>query len=531
MKKALWILIPLLVIGGGIGGWTYWQRNTKANVAPPPTDTVKRGDLQLSVSANGTVASNMDVDIKCRASGEIVEFPYDVSNVVKPGALLMRLDTKDEQPPLAQAIAQIAVDNAHVEQAQVNLKIAQDNLTTTTERVNATLASCQIKLADARAKEQRTQELFDQHLDSKEDLETAHTTAVVAQADLETAQVAVAELDQQKAALDSKRQDLLSAQAQLVQDQSRKDLAQQEVNYCKVYAPDADNPNDPPYWIVSSIGTNVAKGYLVQSGTGGSSGGTTVMTLSDISHLFVLAAVNEADIGAVQDRFARGQVLPVTITADAYGDYERNPNHVFQGKVIRIGKATVTSNVTTFEVKIEVTSPNRFILRPNMTATCQIILAEKKDVLLVSTQAVTAKSNGKRGHNGETLPTTADTTSAAAPAKAHMILANAEADPPAPATAPAATAPATAPLIDFAARNLAAYGRDPDRPSHATVTLLKPDGSTEVRNVEVGLSDGPTVEVVSGLNEGDTVLLNRGGGDSRWRNNNNQARMLMGGRH
>ena len=529
MKKIIWLIILLLVVGLGIGGCMLLNWNSKPTTAPPPSDTVKRGNIRVEVSANGLVASNKDVDIRCRASGEIVELPYDVSNLVEPKALVVRLDTADEDRSLAQAKAQVDSDKAGVKQSELNWQIGKDNLVTTRQKVEATLASCKVKLADARAKAKRTQELFEQKLASNEDLETANTVAVAADADETSAEVAVRELDQMSSANDAKEQSLIAARAQLAQDQARMELAQQQVDYCKVYAPDSDDPKDPAHWMVSSLGTGVAKGYLVQSGTGGSSGGTTVMTLSDISHIYVLAAVDESDIGSVQDRFVRGQNLAVTITADAYGDSDRNPNHKFEGKVIRIGKGTVTSNVTTFEVKIEVTSPNRYILRPNMTATCNILLAEKQDVLTVSSQALNPKT-GKGGRNATqpgTQPATAtaridDTTPR--PTEALVSFAR----PDAPASTEPATEPATRNSANFIAVERAAYGRNPDRPTPATVTLLKPDGSSEVHDVVVGITDGATIEVISGLKEGDTVLLNRGG-DSKWRNAQSQARMLMGG--
>jgi HlyD family secretion protein len=40
----------------------------------------------------------------------------------------------------------------------------------------------------------------------------------------------------------------------------------------------------------------------------------------------------------------------------------------------------------------------------------------------------------------------------------------------------------------------------------ATVTVLLPDGKTEVRKITTGLSDALNVEVLSGLTEGEKVV-------------------------
>jgi multidrug efflux pump subunit AcrA (membrane-fusion protein) len=114
-------------------------------------------------------------------------------------------------------------------------------------------------------------------------------------------------------------------------------------------------------------------------------GGTTVLTLSDLSHIFVVAAVDESDIGKVRE----GQT--VTVTADAY------PGKTFQGQVVRIATRGVNlSNVVTFEVKIEVLGDEKALLKPEMTANVEILTAAKDDAVLVPAEAVVRKGRGKQ---------------------------------------------------------------------------------------------------------------------------------------
>ena len=103
-----------------------------------------------------------------------------------------------------------------------------------------------------------------------------------------------------------------------------------------------------------------------------------MLTLSDLSRIFVMASVDESDIGKV----AVGQ--PVTISADAF------PGRRMEGKVVQIATRGVNaSNVVTFDVKIEVLSDNKALLKPEMTANVEVVAAEKTDVLLVPVEAVT----------------------------------------------------------------------------------------------------------------------------------------------
>jgi hypothetical protein len=98
------------------------------------------------------------------------------------------------------------------------------------------------------------------------------------------------------------------------------------------------------------------------------------MTLSDLSKIFVLASVDEADVGGVR----LGQTC--RITADAF------PRRDFSGSVIRIApQGQNTHNVVTFEVKIEVTDDDKDLLRPEMTANVQIVEATRHDVVLAPT--------------------------------------------------------------------------------------------------------------------------------------------------
>ena len=105
------------------------------------------------------------------------------------------------------------------------------------------------------------------------------------------------------------------------------------------------------------------------------------MTLSDISHIFVLAEVDESDIGLVAD--------PADGGGPAGGDYggcipERGLRRPGGARGPQGGDH---ANVTTFEVKIEVTSANRKLLRPEMTATAKIIVASRPDVLSIPVSA------------------------------------------------------------------------------------------------------------------------------------------------
>jgi HlyD family secretion protein len=96
-----------------------------------------------------------------------------------------------------------------------------------------------------------------------------------------------------------------------------------------------------------------------------------------VSRLFVLAGVDESDIGSV----CTGQ--PARVTVDAY------PGRVFEGRVDRVAPRGVNSaGVVTFEVRVELGGNAADLLKPEMTANVQIVTAEKAGAVLVPLDAV-----------------------------------------------------------------------------------------------------------------------------------------------
>lgn len=112
----------------------------------------------------------------------------------------------------------------------------------------------------------------------------------------------------------------------------------------------------------------------------------TLFTIAaDLTKMQVIADVDEADIGNVQD----GQ--RVTFTVDAY------PNDVFEGvvKQIRLGDSssssssvsTSTSTVVTYEVVVTADNPD-LKLKPRLTANITIYTLERDRVLTVPTKSL-----------------------------------------------------------------------------------------------------------------------------------------------
>jgi HlyD family secretion protein len=367
MKKI--IAITFIVLVAGLTGYLVWKKNGNSGIAEAaaPTATVERGPIRLVVESTGRIVSNLDIEVMSEADGEVIQLPYDVSDAVEKGALLAELDPVDEERRVRLAQVDLLSAEARLAQASESLLIAERQITTDLARARAEIASASAQYADARAKAERMRKLLETKRVSEEECETAETAAALAAAKLQTARVALEEVELDRQALEIKRQDVLLAEAALESRKVDLELARQRLEDTRVFAPMSG--------VVSE--RNVQIGQIISSPMNNVGGGTRLLTLSDLSQIFVLASVDESDIGKVEV----GQ--PVETTADAF------PGEYFRGQVERIAtRGETVSNVVTFEVKIEILGPNRSKLKPEMTANVEIIAAETENALLLPSEAV-----------------------------------------------------------------------------------------------------------------------------------------------
>src|SRR5881396_346618 len=82
---------------------------------------VSRRTLVVSASASGAIEPVLTVDVKSKASGEIIEMNVQTGDDVKAGQLLATIDPRIPRNNLAQADANLAVAQAQLANAQAQL--------------------------------------------------------------------------------------------------------------------------------------------------------------------------------------------------------------------------------------------------------------------------------------------------------------------------------------------------------------------------------------------------------------------------
>ena len=126
-RPVLWLGVALLL--GGAGGYVYWQQQQSANTAPRfITEAVGRGNLTLTVAANGTLQPTRSVNIGSELSGTVRRVLVDVNDQIKKGQVLVELDTDKLSSQVLRSRAALAAAHARQAQAAATVKEAQASL-------------------------------------------------------------------------------------------------------------------------------------------------------------------------------------------------------------------------------------------------------------------------------------------------------------------------------------------------------------------------------------------------------------------
>ena len=155
-KLGIGLIIAALL--GAAGYYTLVPRHKPLN-RQFVTETIKRGPLTQTVSANGTLNPVVLVNVGSRVSGIVQDIYADFNDKVKKGQVLLRLN-----PSLLQA---------QLNQSQANA------------------ANARAALDLARANERRSQELYDKRYVSRQALDTAIQAMKSAKAQLDLAEAQV----------------------------------------------------------------------------------------------------------------------------------------------------------------------------------------------------------------------------------------------------------------------------------------------------------------------------------------------------
>ena len=390
--KRISLILPMLLLGAC----------AEPEDVEPMYDTagVERHTLEVAVSSAGIVEPLATVEVKSKASGEVLNVLIETGDLVEEGSLMVSIDPRIVRNRLAQSDAELKAALSRREIAVTQMKRVESLVT------NGTLTQSDLEQAIL-------------------DLANAEAQVVTANVSVENARIAVDDTD--------------------------------------IRAPITGTIIFKP----------VETGQVISSPTQDFAGGTLLLQMADLSAVQIRSLVDETDIGKIRPG------MEASVSVAAY------PNQPFPGEVVKIEpQAVIEQNVTMFAVLVSIQNPDG-LLMPGMNAEVEVSIARADNVITVPVMALRTRRD---------LESTA------------LIL-----DRPVEdirnALAGDEKKPVAAPDARTAEKPKGGRRQPTDYRFGGEFWVVLDTPGREIRKVRTGVTDLDNVEIVSGLDENDRVLI------------------------
>ena len=329
------------------------------------TVDVETATLMITVASNGTVEPEQLTNVSPKTSDRLESVTVAEGDAVEIDQVLAYMDDSDLQGQLIQAQGQLA-------SAQANLAmLVAGNLPQEIAQAEATLASAKASLNQAEEELHRYEALYSQGAISAQETTAYRTARDTAQAQVNSAQEALNLIQ-----AGNRQEEIAQAEAAVTQAKGTLTTVETQIEDTIIRAPFSGIVTaryaDPGDFVSPSTAASETS----------SSSSSSILSLA--FNYQVVANVAETDIAQIQT----GQLAK--IQADAY------PDRQFEGTVVQVAEqATVSSNVTSFEVRVNLSEEAQSQLQPGMNVDIEFQAGELTDVLVVPTVAVVREEQGE----------------------------------------------------------------------------------------------------------------------------------------
>ena len=300
------------------------------------TEPVKRGALTTTVSATGKLAPVNQVTVGSQLSGLVTEVAVDVNDHVTKGQALALIDPEQIDDQIRQAKAQLAANQAAVNEARATLEQSQATLD----------------------RYQQVSKLSGGRVPAKTEMEGA-----------------IADRDRAAGALKVALANVQASNASLAQNQTQRSRA---IIRSPVTGVVLARQVDPGQTVAASFNTP-----------------TLFVIAEDLSKMKLEVSVDEADVGQIKqgqkasftvDAFP-GRTFPAAITRVDLGSNLTVQDATSSSSSSTASSASSTGQVVSYAADLSVANPT-LELRPGMTATADIVTSQVNNALLVPNAAL-----------------------------------------------------------------------------------------------------------------------------------------------
>lgn len=151
MKRGITIGLIVVALAGGLIAVRQFRDTGAEQATEWRTAAVTRKDLVVTVTGSGSVSPASQVEVKSRATGTVVAVYVSEGDRVGKGQVLVRLNDPDAQAAVAQARASLQSAQARLTQAQAERRTQQVQTARSIQQAEASLAAASARLRGVQA--------------------------------------------------------------------------------------------------------------------------------------------------------------------------------------------------------------------------------------------------------------------------------------------------------------------------------------------------------------------------------------------
>lgn len=362
------------------------------DIGPKLTHTVRRGDLVVSVTEQGTLESSNNTEVKCKVRGfSTVTWVIPAGSIVEPGDELVRLDTKviEEQYSLTKTdtfIATATLEESKANVAKAEIAIAaydKGRYLLQLKGLQKELKAKERNLKAAKGMLDRSKSLFRQGYVSELEVDGNAFTVTQAELELKVKQTEIKvlkqftremELETLRGNLTANKSKLAADEAGLAMEMKRRDRAKEELEACVIRAEKGGLVIYPSAAAWKRT-PDITEGATVRKDQ-------VLLLMPDLTKMQVKVGIHESMI----ERVRPGLRALVTL-----------PDRDLEAEVTSVASVTRpagwwTGNVVKYDTLIEL--PVDEDLKPGMSAEVEVVLAVHENVLMIPVAAVIDTDDG-----------------------------------------------------------------------------------------------------------------------------------------
>jgi multidrug efflux pump subunit AcrA (membrane-fusion protein) len=323
------------------------------NGLPVKVQTVSKGSISRQIATSGILEGWDDITLTAEVGGTLEKIHIDEGQAVKKGELILEIEHASLQYQLASAEAGLI-------SAEQTLKIVETGVRPEEmAQINAQLESAKINFKNAEKNYARMQELFDEGVISKAELDSAESQLAGAKAGYETALKS-----KELADIGAREEDRESVKAAVKNAKAQRDLLRTQYNKAFFHSP-----------IDGTVAfIYVEKNEMVGPGTPL----INVVTLDKLKLPISLNAVEAADIKVGSNV----EILPEAFAGET-----------FSGHVAKVD-VKADKRTGTFGAEIEVPNPDGSLM-PGMTATAKLQFGARNNVIVIPLDSIVNRGLSK----------------------------------------------------------------------------------------------------------------------------------------